>query len=286
MKSLALFTLATSAFAAVLFDRDLATIKAVMTTAGDNIIGLDNAVKGFSSDSGPVVAAADILIQSLKDGKAKVDPTDALSLGDALGLQDPAKDLQSKADTLLADFKARKDAIAKNGFCETTFTKSSAINAASKDLIDSIVSKVPQSAQGIAKNIVAGFLKTLQDAQDTFSPENCKNTGSPPASSGTSTVSVPGTTTGTATMPGTTTGTASMPDTATGTASTTCTSTVTTSDTISTPPISDSCPAASTVTITATDSNDCVPTPTCTKKPPVTVTTTTKACPTVAQLFW
>ncbi|OAQ70661.1 cell wall galactomannoprotein Mp2/allergen F17-like protein [Pochonia chlamydosporia 170] len=268
MKFLTLTSLATGAFAGVLVQRDIATIQAAMNAAGTGIVTLDNAVKAFTGDPTQVLASSNALIQTLKDGKAKVDPTEELSLTDALGLQTPAQDLQTKGAALLADLKAKKDAIAANGLCESTFTQASGINAASKDLINSVVSKVPAAAQGIAQGIVAPLLQTLNDAQDAFSPANCKDTGSPPTSSAPPPVtSTPAPPTSTEAPPPTST----VPPPVTTTAP---------------PPGTDTCPAAQTVTVTATDTADCTPIVTCTKKPPVTVTTTKKSCPTGSKLPW
>lgn len=257
MKFLILTTLASTAFGAALYERDLATIKAAMSAAGTDIVGLDNSVKGFSGDPSSLLSSSNKLIQTLKDGKAKVDPSSSLSLAEALGLQEPAKDLQSKGDSLVASLKSKKDAIAANGLCEATFTQASGVNTASKALIDSVVSKVPEAAQGIAQGIVAGLLKDLQEAEDTFSPANCKNTGTAPSSA----------------APTSAAPTEAPPTTAPPAP------TITTppAQTLTTPPgtNTDTCPAAPTVTVTEIDSSHC-----CTKKAPVTVTTTKRACPT------
>ncbi|GAB0138827.1 hypothetical protein EsDP_00007049 [Epichloe bromicola] len=256
MKFLILTTLASTAFGAALYERDLATIKAAMTAAGTDIVGLDNSVKGFSGDPNSLLSASNKLIQTLKDGKAKVDPSSSLSLAEALGLQEPAKDLQSKGDALLASLKSKKDAIAAKGLCEATFTQASGVNTASKALIDSVVSKVPEAAQGIAKGIVAGLLKDLKEAEDTFSPANCKNSGTAPSAAPTS--AAPTEAPPTTAPPAPTVTTPPAP-------------------TVTNPPgtNTDTCPAAPTVTVTEIDSSHC-----CTKKAPVTVTTTKKACPT------
>jgi hypothetical protein len=286
MKFLALTSLAAGAFAGVIVQRDIATIQAAMTAAGDGIVNLNSAVDAFNGDVSAVLSASNALVQALKDGKAKVEPTGELSLTDALGLQAPSAELQKKGDALLAALKAKKDAIAQNGLCEVTYTQASTINVESKALIDTVVSKVPEAAQGIAKSIVAGLLKALQDAEDTFSPTNCINTGNPPASStvappATSTVVPPETTT--VAPPETTT--VVPPETTTVVPPQTSTVLPPVTTTYE-PPVTGTCPAASTVTVTAIDSNDCTPTPTCTKKPPVTVTTTKKGCPTKAKLPW
>ncbi|KAK2601762.1 hypothetical protein QQS21_004646 [Conoideocrella luteorostrata] len=272
MKFLVLSSLAAGAFAG-LVQRDLATIKGVMGQVGTDLDGLDSAVKSFNGDPAGLLTASNTLIKDLKDGKAKVDPTGELSLTDALGLQAPAKELQTKGDQLLADFKAKRDAIAAAGLCGPALQQATSINTASQDLIKSVVSKVPADAQSIAQGIVAPLLKDLQDAQDAFSPANCKDSGSPPPP--TSGGSTPPPTSGGSTPPTTT---AAPPPTTTGGS--------TPPTTTAAPPGNETCPAASTVTVTATDTKDCTAVPTCTKKPPVTVTTTTKACPTGSKLPW
>lgn len=279
MKSLALISLASGAMAGVLLQRDIATIQAAMTAAGNGIVSLDTAVKAYTGgDASSVSSAADALVQTLKNGKAQVDPTGDLSLSDALGLQAPSQALQAQGDALLADLKAKKTVIAANGLCETTFNQASAINTASQALINSVVSKVPAAAQGIAQGIVAGLLKDLQDSQDAFSPANCKDTGSPPTSS---TAAPPATTTAappaTSTAPPPVTTTAAPPATTTNAPPPLTTTAA---------PASDTCPAASTVTVTTVDSADCTAIPTCTKKPVVTVTSTKKSCPTGSRLPW
>lgn len=270
MKFLTLTSLATGAFAGSLIQRDLATIKTVMAGIGTDLVSLDTAVKGFSGDPTQILTTSNALIKNLKAGKAKVDPTGELSLTDALGLQAPAKDLQTKGDALLADFKAKRAALAAAGLCGPSLQQATSINDASKDLINSVVSKVPADAQSIAQGIVAPLLKDLQEAQDAFSPANCQDSTDPPPQSSSGPTAPPSTTAGppVTTSPPTTTG-GPVPPTTTAP-----------------PPGTDTCPAASTVTVTTTDTNDCTATPTCTKKPPVTVTTTTKACPTGSKLPW
>lgn len=293
MKFLALTTLASGAYAGVLVQRDLATIQAAMTSAGQGLDGLGTAIKGFSGDPAPVLAASNSLIQALKDGKAKVDPSSDLTLADALGLQAPAGDLQKKGDALLAELKTAVPTIEKAGMCEVTFTQTSDINTAAKALIDSVVSKVPTAAQGIAQGIVAGLLKDLQDAQDAVGPANCKNSGTPPASSSAAPPATSAAPPSSSAAPPATSeappATSAPPATTQAPPATTQAPPATTEAppaTSAAPPASDTCPAASTVTVTAIDSKHCTPTPTCTKKPPVTVTTTKKACPTKTKLPW
>ncbi|KAK3177631.1 hypothetical protein K4F52_009587 [Lecanicillium sp. MT-2017a] len=265
MKFLALCTLATSVAAGALVQRDVKPITDVLSGIGADLVNLDGAVKDFSGDPAPLLDASNKLIQSLKDGNTKVQPLPMLTLTEALALQAPTKDLQAKGETLLADLKAKKEAIAAAGLCEATFIQASSINTASQALIKTVVSKVPEAAQSIAQTLVAPLLKALNEAQDAFSPENCQGGGNPPTTGGPQpTTTKPGPTTG---GPGPTTN-GPQPTTTPGN------------------PGGGTCPAASTVTVTTTDTRDCTATPTCTKSPVVTVTSTTRACPTGSKLPW
>jgi hypothetical protein len=270
MKFLALSCLAVSATASVMIQRgpqDLATIKGVLAEVSTDIVALDTATKGFSGDPSPLLDASNELIKELKDGKAKVEPVGGLTLTEALGLQAPTKDMQGKAESLVASLKAKKDALAAAGLCSVTRIQVNEINVASRDLIKTVVSKVPESARGIADTLVAPLLKALDESKEIVSEENCKDSGGEPTTTPGSPTTTPGTPTTssgpTQTPPGTTMPTVTTGPTATGT-----------------------CPAASTVTITTTDSSGCTATPSCTKTPPVTVTTTTKACPKGSKLPW
>ncbi|KAM5345107.1 hypothetical protein ACJ41O_010969 [Fusarium nematophilum] len=161
-----------------LVERDLATVTEVLNDVGSGIDNLDSAVKSFNGgDSGPVVDAAESLVSAINDGKSRVDDSDDLSLSDALALQDPVEDLTDKAQTLTDDLKDRKSAIQEAGLCGTTRSQITDINSASQELIDSVVSKVPEGAQSIARELASALIDVLNDAQDAFSESNCADTG-------------------------------------------------------------------------------------------------------------
>ncbi|PMB71980.1 Cell wall mannoprotein 1 [Beauveria bassiana] len=292
MKFLSLVCLA-SGIAASVVRRDLATITSVLTDVGTDLDGLNTAAKNFNGNPDELLDASNKAVQGLKDGDAKIQPLPELSLNDALGLTGPAKELQTKGDALLASIKGSKDAIAKADLCEVTLLQVSDLKTASDALIKSVVSKVPAAAQSIAQGLVAPLQQALAEAKDLFSSANCQNSGgggssSQPTSAPTSTE--PPATTSTE-APATTTTEAPATTTteppATTSAPTVPATTPTATIPITTPgPGNETCPAASTVTVTATDTKDCTPTPTCTKTPPVTVTTTKKACPTGSKLPW
>ncbi|OAA51061.1 cell wall galactomannoprotein Mp2/allergen F17-like protein [Beauveria brongniartii RCEF 3172] len=294
MKFLSLVYLA-SGIAASVVRRDLATITSVLNDVGTDLDGLNTAAKNFNGDPNELLDASNKAVQGIKDGDAKIQPLPELSLNDALGLTGPAKDLQTKGDALLASIKGSKDAIAKADLCEVTLLQVSDLKTASDALIKSVVSKVPAAAQSIAQGLVAPLQQALADAKDLFSSANCQNSGGGGGGSSSQPTSAP-----TSTAPPATTSTGAPATTTTDAPATTTTeppvttsvptvpaTTPTATIPITTPgPGNETCPAASTVTVTATDTKDCTPTPTCTKTPPVTITTTKKACPTGSKLPW
>ncbi|UNI22326.1 hypothetical protein JDV02_008225 [Purpureocillium takamizusanense] len=226
MKFLTLACLATSAVAGVVepptrvFERDLATVTGAISNVGNEIDNLDKAAKGFSGDQKPVVAAAEKLVSALKDGKSKVAGSDDLSLADALGLQEPVKALQAKAETLEKDFKAKIPEIQKAGACGTVRQKLSDINENSQALITAVVSKVPKDAQPIAKSLADGLTQVLNKAQDDFSEANCKDSagGGSSSASGSATPSATGSGSATPSATGSGSATPSATGSATGSA--------------------------------------------------------------------
>ncbi|KAJ3548451.1 hypothetical protein NM208_g998 [Fusarium decemcellulare] len=156
-----------------LVERDVATVTEVLSDVGSGIDKLDSTVKSLPGDPDPVVDAAESLVSVINDGKAKVDKSDDLSLADALALQDPVQDLTKKAETLTENLKAKRSGIQEAGLCSTTRSQVSDINEASQKLIDSVVSKVPEAAQSIAKDLASDLTNVLNEAQDAFSESNC-----------------------------------------------------------------------------------------------------------------
>jgi hypothetical protein len=169
--SLATAVLATSAYA------QIDVVQGVLDDVKSGIGSVGTAVQGFNGESGPLIDASEALVGTLTDGKTTVDGSSDLSLEDALGLQDPVKDLTTAAQSLVDELKAKKSAIAEGGFCDETREQITNINTASNSLIDAVVAKVPSAAQPIAEGLVADLKSVLQEAQDEFSEANCQNTG-------------------------------------------------------------------------------------------------------------
>lgn len=174
----------------VVLERDLATIQGVIGDVSTKLTALNDAAQSFSGDAGALTSASTDLSNTIKSGTSTVQGTDQLTLTDAVSLQSTVQGLQSNAQTLVTNLAGKKSAIEQAGLCDTVLQQSQGLSTDSQSLIDAVVSKVPQEAQSIAQNLVAGFTSTLQQNQANFAQGNCTNAsgggggGSTPSSTG------------------------------------------------------------------------------------------------------
>lgn len=174
----------------VVLERDLATIQGVIGDVSTKLTALNDAAQSFSGDAGALTSASSDLSSTIKSGTSTVQGTDQLTLTDAVSLQSTVQGLQSNAQTLVTNLAGKKSAIEQAGLCDTVLQQSQGLSTDSQALIDAVVAKVPQEAQSIAQNLVAGFTSTLQQNQANFAQGNCTNAsgggggGSTPTSTG------------------------------------------------------------------------------------------------------
>lgn len=159
----------------VVLERDLATIQGVIGDVSTKLTALNDAAQSFSGDAGALTSASSDLSSTIKSGTSTVQGTDQLTLTDAVSLQSTVQGLQSNAQTLVTNLAGKKSAIEQAGLCDTVLQQSQGLSTDSQALIDAVVSKVPQEAQSIAQNLVAGFTATLQQNQANFAQGNCTN---------------------------------------------------------------------------------------------------------------
>lgn len=159
----------------VMIERDLATIQGVIGDVSTKLEALNTAAQGFSGDATALTSASSDLSSTIKSGASTVQGTDALTLTDAVSLQSTVQGLQGTAQTLVSNLAGKKTQIEQAGLCDTVLQQSQGLSTDSQTLIDAIVSKVPQEAQSIAQNLVAGFTSALQQNQANFAQGNCTN---------------------------------------------------------------------------------------------------------------
>jgi hypothetical protein len=212
MKFAVALTLATTAMAGIVARSAGDDVKEIISTAGKDIDAVKSAADAYKGDKTDLVSAADKLVSDLKAGKTKVDGGDKLTAEDAINLTGPVGDLADKGSALTTALKERKPDVEKAGECKTVQDQIAAISSASNGLIESVVSKVPEAAQAIAKSLAGKLTTVLQQAESDY--KDCTNSG---GSGGSST----GSATGTATPTGTGSATGTATPTGTGSATAT-----------------------------------------------------------------
>ncbi|KAM3529102.1 hypothetical protein MY4038_005568 [Beauveria bassiana] len=167
----------------VVAPRDADTVISILGDVKKNLEALDSSVKSYSGDQAPLLKASNDVVSALTDGKTKVDGSDELDLNGAIKLTEPVQDLTKSGETLTSGLKEFRSTVEKEGACTIFRTQVGSVNDASQALIKSVIAKVPEEAQSIASQLVAGLTKVLQEAVDVFSESNCKDSGNAGSSS-------------------------------------------------------------------------------------------------------
>lgn len=158
-----------------LVERDLPTVTAVLDDVKFNLKNLSAAVESSTDDPGPLLLASNGLIKSLKAGKAKVDGTSGLSFLDAIALIRPVQDITNLGSSLTSNLKGIKAKIERLNECAVVRLQVASISSGSQAMIQSVNSKIPESAREIANELTARLSKVLEQSQDDFSDANCQN---------------------------------------------------------------------------------------------------------------
>ncbi|KAJ2896077.1 hypothetical protein MKZ38_005905 [Zalerion maritima] len=178
-----------SSAGASLSERDLATINSVITQINTDLSALDTAVEAFSSDGTQVTSASSTLLSDLMSGTTTVSNTEAITLQEAIGLQQSTAALQTTSTSLMSNLEMKKSAFEQANLCDTVRDQVSELSTQSQNLINAVVSKVPEAAQQVASQLVSEFTATLQQSEASFSTGNCSNANGVSSGNGTTSAS-------------------------------------------------------------------------------------------------
>jgi len=157
----------------------LTTLNPVITTIVSDVGNLDTAIKGFTTDAGPVLTAGKTLLDDINAGVATAKGSSDLSQNDALALTTPIQGLQSATEGLIKDLTDKKCGFVTAGKAGDVLTNLQDQLTASKALADAITAKVPTALQSIAAQLSSGIATAIQGGVTSF-----KDTSSCPAAPG------------------------------------------------------------------------------------------------------
>ncbi|GAW19067.1 hypothetical protein ANO14919_085510 [Xylariales sp. No.14919] len=141
--------------------RDLATVTSVVAQISGAITQLDNSVKAFDKDGAQVQSDAENLVSTIKNGTQTIASAGAISINDALGLQDVATSLATAGQTLLADLESKKAAFQASGLCESVQSTIESVGSEVQSFVDGIVKQLPEDAQAAASQFTGGISGAL-----------------------------------------------------------------------------------------------------------------------------
>ncbi|KAI1871664.1 hypothetical protein JX265_005650 [Neoarthrinium moseri] len=157
--------------------RDITAVSSAVAQVSAAMVTLDTSVKAFDTDATQVKSDSAALIETIKSAATTLDGSSDLSLTDAVSLQSSVSSLGTVGKSLISDLEAKKSQFEKAGLCSDVQSSFTDISTTSNSLIETIIGKLPEEAQSIAKGLVGDVQDTLQKGADAFSSSNCKSSG-------------------------------------------------------------------------------------------------------------
>lgn len=150
-------------------------MKAVLVNVKNDIEALHSSVRSFNGDDKPVVSAAEKVISTIKAGKTTIDASAPVTGPASFDLQEPMMDLVASGMSLSGYLKTRRSDVVKAGLCDEVHRLVTDINTASQAFIESVINKFPTMVQSIARIMSRELIDELDETQEYFSADNCKN---------------------------------------------------------------------------------------------------------------
>lgn len=150
-------------------ERDLASIKSVISGIGAKVDTLHTSIKSYNGgNTQSIESASDTLVDAINSGTAKVKGTEELDSMSALGLQKPVSDLKDQVQATITDLTGKKQQIVAAGKGGVTLDDLKKQKTAATQFSDTVVSKVPKNLQDIAENLSSGVSNAIQKGIDDF----------------------------------------------------------------------------------------------------------------------
>jgi len=152
--SIVSFAFLGAALAAPMEKRQVATIQTAIKNVGTALTNLDTSIKAVNAagDTAKILAMSQAVQTALTTGTTMVMAGQAITLQDALGLQQTTGALTTQVTTVVTDLMAKKAIIQQAGQTQTTLQSLMSQKTASTAFAKAVTSKVPAGVQNIASN--------------------------------------------------------------------------------------------------------------------------------------
>ncbi|KAG5931938.1 hypothetical protein E4U59_007815 [Claviceps monticola] len=167
-------TSVSGAYSLVVF-RGASTVFDVLKGVQSAIDDLDTAVNNWTVDPATTFKASNKLIGTINNSTESLRGCAKSNFLEALELLAPVGTLNTHAQNLVDDLKAKKKQIEDQGLCDIVRNQINEMDSGSKDLVETTVSKIPVLLQGIGRIASQPIIDSIESAKDNFSSNNCVN---------------------------------------------------------------------------------------------------------------
>ncbi|KAE9963167.1 hypothetical protein BLS_009569 [Venturia inaequalis] len=189
---------ASGAASATILERQVQAIIGVVNGINTEVGSLDTAIKGFSGDPKPLLAASEKALATVTKGVETVNAASSITLTDSVQIQGQVSNLQASLESVVSGLLGKKSDLIAAGQGQAVYKNLQDQLTGAKGLAAAISSKVPPEVKSLADTLSAGIITALQKGIDGFkdapaggastkSPSSAPPAGGAPASSSSST---------------------------------------------------------------------------------------------------
>ncbi|KAI0513337.1 hydrophobic surface binding protein A-domain-containing protein [Xylaria bambusicola] len=148
--------------------RDMDAVNTALSQISNAITQLDTSVQAFDKDGSKVKADAENLVSTIKEGASSVASSGAISLEEALGLQQVAAFLTTAGQKLVKDVQGKKAAFEASDVCEDVKSNIESLGSEAQTFVDAIIKQLPEESQQAAKQLTSGISASLTHGAKFF----------------------------------------------------------------------------------------------------------------------
>ncbi|RDI77584.1 hypothetical protein Vi05172_g12446 [Venturia inaequalis] len=185
---------ASGAASATILERQVQAIIGVVNGINTEVGSLDTAIKGFSGDPKPLLAASEKALATVTKGVETVNAASSITLTDSVQIQGQVSNLQASLESVVSGLLGKKSDLIAAGQGQAVYKNLQDQLTGAKGLAAAISSKVPPEVKSLADTLSAGIITALQKGIDGFkdapaggastkSPSSAPPAGGAPASS-------------------------------------------------------------------------------------------------------
>ncbi|RDA83998.1 hypothetical protein CP532_6959 [Ophiocordyceps camponoti-leonardi (nom. inval.)] len=156
----------------LIFQRDFNSINKIISDVQGKIDVVDGAIS--KDDTEGTISAGKALISACQAGTSEVKKSQELPLSDAVKLLGPVGTLKEHGQKLHDSFITKRGKIEQRKLCGKAREMLGQFSSAAHELIEAMLSKVPQASRGIASGKAKEITDLIDDIKANYGQGKCK----------------------------------------------------------------------------------------------------------------